>query len=522
MYTYIIFAAALVAFVLTRNLYIKLQHKRQAQKLGCQPPAKRPGRLPLGIDFIQEIIVDSKANEVPLHFERVAERMFPSTTWTTDMFGGRSLFTIEPANIKALLATQFKDYALGPRRKQCFSPIFAHGIFTDDGERWERSRGLIRPSFAREQLANVEVLERHVQNLMQCLSTSGGWTEQTDLVPLFFRLTLDSSTQSLFGQSVDSQIAALAVSNKSSSLPVQNSEWHAFGPSFDTATEQISRRFRLNQLYWVWDTKALRSSCAEVHRFADHFVRRALLQANNAEKDIENGKQPYIFLHELAKSTQDPTELRDQLLNVLLAGRDTTAGLLGFTWYQLAQHPDIYAKLRATVTTDFGTYSSPRNLDFAGLKACTYLMHVLHETLRLHPAVPINSRQAEHDTTLPHGGGPDGASPVFVPRGTQVAYSVHVMHRRRDLWGADADQFRPERWTDRKAGWEFLPFNGGPRICLGQQSALATAGYVTVRMVQRFERLVDLVQHNPATGREKYWTTVTDAPVHVKVRLQEG
>lgn len=106
--------------------------------------------------------------------------------------------------------------------------------------------------------------------------------------------------------------------------------------------------------------------------------------------------------------------------------------------------------------------------------------------LRLHPVVPGNARFAIADTVLPVGGGPDGQSPVFVPKDAIVTYSVWSMHRREDFYGPDANEFRPERWADLRPGWEYLPFNGGPRICVGQQYALTEAGYVTVRLAQQF------------------------------------
>lgn len=70
-----------------------------------------------------------------------------------------------------------------------------------------------------------------------------------------------------------------------------------------------------------------------------------------------------------------------------------------------------------------------------------------------------------------------------------VGYSPFVMHRRKDLYGEDADEYKPERWANLRPGWEYLPFNGGPRICLGQQYALTEASYVTVRIVQEFSKL---------------------------------
>lgn len=109
--------------------------------------------------------------------------------------------------------------------------------------------------------------------------------------------------------------------------------------------------------------------------------------------------------------------------------------------------------------------------------------------LRLYPSVPQNIRFANRDTTLPVGGGRDGKAPVFIKKGQLVSYAVYSMHRRKDLYGEDAEEYRPERWDSLRVGWGYLPFNGGPRICVGQQFALTEAGYTIVRLVQEFERI---------------------------------
>jgi len=112
--------------------------------------------------------------------------------------------------------------------------------------------------------------------------------------------------------------------------------------------------------------------------------------------------------------------------------------------------------------------------------------------LRLYPPIPINVRIAQKTTLLPRGGGPHGTSPVLVPKNTGVGYVVYYMHRRKDLYGADAMEFRPERWENDKLaniGWAYLPFHGGPRLCLGKDFALTEASYAVVRVLQRFPRL---------------------------------
>ena len=211
-----------------------------------------------------------------------------------------------------------------------------------------------------------------------------------------------------------------------------------------------------------------------VHRFIDYFVDAALRKWHEGKVTrsmggVDPGTGRYVFLHALVAETQDPVELRFQLVNILLAGRDTTAGMLGWAFYTLARRPDVWQRLRAAILSDFGTYDSGEEISFSKLKSCTYLHYFLNETLRLYPSVPVNSRRSVRATTLPSGGGPDARQPIFVPPDTNVDYSVHVMHRLKAYWGDDADDFKPERWATRRPGWEYLPFNGGPRICLGRE-----------------------------------------------------
>lgn len=109
------------------------------------------------------------------------------------------------------------------------------------------------------------------------------------------------------------------------------------------------------------------------------------------------------------------------------------------------------------------------------------------------PPVPILSKTAVRDTVLPRGGGPNGAEPMFVPKGGIAMYSSQAMMRQPSVYGADADDFRPERWADDslRPGWDYLPFGGGPRVCLGQQYALTETYFVTVRLMQHFRRIED-------------------------------
>lgn len=363
---------------------------------------------------------------------------------------------------------------------------------------------------------------------MHCLTPdTSTWTPVVDIMPMFFRLTLDSATEFLFGESVESQLSQLSgYQSKRKAIGVSEKE---FGQSFDRAQAILSSAFAFGDFYWIAHNAELREHCRRVHAFIDHYVQLALSKNKSpGTEPNSNGKPKYVFLDALAESTRDPVELRSELLNILLAGRDTTASLLSYVYRLFTTHPEKYDKLRAIVLESFGTYNNPREITFEKLKGCNYLQWVMNETLRLYPVVPFDGRRALKDTTLPTGGGPDGRSPIYVRKGQQVDYSVYAMHRRKDLWGPDADAFRPERWDGRRSGWEYLPFNGGPRICIGQQFALTEAGYVLVRLLQRFEKIQGVGNSwDPVAkggyGYDRFGYTLTICPADgVKLRMKEA
>ncbi|KAF9893460.1 hypothetical protein FE257_010772 [Aspergillus nanangensis] len=492
MYSFLIFipAAAVLYALYCGATTISDRHK--ARYMGCQPAYQQKNRLLLGLDQLQRLAAADKAGRVPEEYVKIfAEEK--RRTFRTSMLGSTFIQTIEPKNVQALLGTKFKDFGLGDLRRRTFSPLLGNGIFTADGKLWEHSRAMLRPQFAREQVADLDLEEKHLQDLLQLLPTyPNGWTESANITPMLFRLTFDSATEFLFGTQVHSQRRALAeLAGKSHIMPL---EWKNLAKSFDAGTKHLGDRARLLEFYWLHNPREFRDSIQEVHRFADFCVREALERSANIPLEAAliptaAAKQKYTFLDELVKVTKDPIELRSQLLNILLAGRDTTASLLSWTFWLLACHSDIFHRLRSQIIHDFGPYEHTDKITFSSLKSCTFLQHVLNEVLRLYPPVPVNARRAIRDTTLPLGGGLDGTAPVFVKKGQEVGYYVGVMHRMEEFWGKDAGEFNPDRWAGRKTGWEYLPFNGGPRICLGQQFALTEAGYILTRMLQRFDQL---------------------------------
>ncbi|MBE3044303.1 cytochrome P450 [Candidatus Bathyarchaeota archaeon] len=253
-----------------------------------------------------------------------------------------------------------------------------------------------------------------------------------------------------------------------------------------------------------------------INAFINDYIEDALRLSPEELATKSKSDTGYTFLHAIAGFTRDPTILRDQIVGVLLAGRDTTASTLSFCLYELARHPEVVAKLRREILDTLGADGEPT---YRNLKDMAYVKAVVNETLRLYPAVPYNMRVALKDTTLPRGGGPDGKKPVGVLKGMVIAYSTYIMQRRADLYPAvsenfaEINTFSPERWEGwHPKGHEYVPFNAGPRICVGQQFALTEMAYLLCRMFQKYETVENRM--GPEGEGPMMRTDLTSKPAH--------
>lgn len=455
---------------------IKARRKFRAEK-GCYPvTCQLPLRDPIfGIDFILDLIRLFKEKRFLSTF---ANQYYGKIGNTFSISRGtqQTIFTVEPENIKTVLAVNFKDFGLG-FRLPLFSPVTGRGIFAVDGDEWAHSRAMLRPTFAKDQVADLGLIDEHLSRLLSMIPPN----KTINLQDLLHTFTLDAGTHFLFGESTN------IFSN-----PSKMSQ--AFSEAFEFTLKDVAFQIRLGPLR-RFQSKSSRKKAAQsyqqVRSYVDHYVEQAIALRNDSslKKDSKMHRDPDhahdSLLKQLAMSAESKEKIRDELLSVLIASRDTTSNMLGNLFFVLARRPDVWAKLRREVQLELGPglpqYEQLRNLKYA--KFC------INESLRLHPTVPSNGRMAVRDTILPRGGGPTGDGPIHVPKGSMVNYTVYAMHRRKDLWGPDADEFRPERWEDRRPSWEFLPFNGGPRICLGQQYAITEALLTIVRFAQKFEFL---------------------------------
>lgn len=208
---------------------------------------------------------------------------------------------------KPLCSPRFADYGLGARRGALL-PFIGEGIFTQDGTAWKHSRELLRRPFLKSHYQDLKGFGAHIDSLIAGLSSSSG---VVDLQPFFFRFTLATTTALIFGQPVDGLEQAQ----------------QTFTKDFDYASMISSLRTRLQDFYWAYNPLKYKAACRGIKEFANAFVKQALQEKNRLGPDSDR----YAFIQDLYDEMQDPALVRDQLVNVLLAGRDTTACLLSWT-----------------------------------------------------------------------------------------------------------------------------------------------------------------------------------------------
>ncbi len=499
-------------FRLLGNIRRALQVRRLAAAQGCGPVVRWKTYDPIfGLDHLWAIYKDYSAHKfLQATTDRFA-KLQSNTIRYSALWGPPTISTIEPDNLKCILATKFKDFNIDQYRKEALQSIMGEGIFASDGQTWQHSRELLKPTFARAEIDDPTYLEAHADDLMKAISAESD--DIIDLQPLFSSASLDIITEFLFGESARSLDPDKRKGNDGS-----KTEAEKFYDAFSYIVRAINGQdAKYGVLSLFLPDLGFKKHKKIMDTYVDSVIERAIADEKSSNNK-DDSHQRHTFLSDIVKATQDRPRLRAEFLNILLAGRDTTESFLSSLFFTLSQRPEIFSKLQHEIDNS----GIPMNPSFSQLKSLPYLRATLNEVQRLYPSAPENDRNAITDTTLPLGGGPDQKLPVFLKKGTIVHWSSFALHRRKDLYGDDAEEFRPERWLDGPNGekglrvsWGYIPFNGGPRVCIGQQFALMEVSYLTVRLVREFEK-IEAVEKRPWVEKATIVATVNGG---VKVRL---
>jgi cytochrome P450 len=368
--------------------------------------------------------------------------------------GHRRIYLLNhPDLIEYLLTTGARNFAKRTYVLNLLVPVLGNGLLTSDGDFWLRQRRLMQPAFGRQRIAAygpimVELTLRMLQR----------WRdgETHDLHAEMMRLTLEIVGRTLFGADVGGDADEVG--------EVLEVVMHNF----------LSRWERLIPVpAWLPTPSNIRfwRALSRLNRIVYRLIRQR--RTGGGEGDD--------LLSLLLRATDEgggmtDLQLRDEVTTLFLAGHETTANALSWTWYLLGQHPEVEAKLLIELQTVLGG----RPPEVADLPRLPYCEHVVQEALRLYPPAYGFGRVAVRECAI--GG-------FHVPRGTTVIVSQWVTQRDGRFF-EDPLAFRPERWAGdllkRLPHYAYFPFGGGPRICIGGGFALQEAALVVATVIPRY------------------------------------
>ncbi|KAG6906970.1 hypothetical protein DXG01_011167 [Tephrocybe rancida] len=529
--TWAVIASTIVAIPFGLLLKVSVTdfiNRRNAAALGAVLPPRVKDKYPAGLGLLFEMINNLKVGYAGENFDKWAQK-YGNTFNLRILFEDR-IFTAEPDYMKAILATQFDAFEKGPSFYQQLHSFLGTGVFNSDGKMWNIPawrrfhRAMTRPFFSKDRITHFDIFERHAQDAIQQLKFRLKEGHPVDIQDLASRFTMDSATEFLFAKNVHSLGAGLPYPHYSPLARSAASETHPaniFSKAFDEAQRHLAFRARYGAAWPLrefWKDK-VSEKMVPIFEFITPILTEAVSRNKalsndeklgaNVDREVQDGES---LIDHLIKYTDDPIVLRDETLNILLAGRDTvryslsagpplttivqTTNSISYAIYMLAKHPDVLGRLRNEVLSKIGSSRRPTYDDMKGMK---YLRAVIngpltsgedHRWQESLATTDIPDRTSNKATLWPSK---IGGKPFYIPAHTKTPYSVFLMHRRTDLWGPDANKFDPGRFLDERLRkyltpnpFIFLPFNAGPRICLGQQFAYHETSFFLIRLLQTF------------------------------------
>ncbi|SOD78414.1 Cytochrome P450 [Spirosoma fluviale] len=375
--------------------------------------------------------------------------------------GGRNQYLVfQPEDSKHILQENNRNYGRSPAF-EVLKIFLGNGLLTSDGDFWRRQRRLAQPAFHRQKLAALaETMIAETADWLDTLK-SADLTQPVNVSQAFMDVTMRIVCKTLFGSDTSGKLDGLShaldslnyLANSRMLSPIR------FPMSWPTPNNQRSKRAQRQVDTFIY---GLIDQRRKQHEDKDDLLGMLL-----SAEDEETGER------------MSDQQLRDECVTIFSAGHETTAVSMAWTIYLLTKHPDILTRLQAESQTVLGDARIPPADAFRRL---IYTLQVVQESLRLYPPAWIMSRRARED---------DHIGPYTIPAGDTALVCPYLLHRDPANWPEperfDPDRFAPGGPKDKLHSYAYLPFGGGPRLCIGNQFALMEMQILLALFVRRFD-----------------------------------
>ena len=390
---------------------------------------------------------------------------FPAEAYEKDivvrrLLWRRTFIVNEPQAIKHILLDNAANYVRADIARRLLEPGLGRGLLTSEGERWRKHRRIMAPAFDYRSIIGYAPIMTEIASRLADQWDRLPEGAELDVAAAMMHATLHIISRAMFSSDSDDIVDTV----EHGVARYQNSVRPGF---FDLigAPDWLAR---------LVSPRRGRGILADFDKAIDRLL---------AAREHAGNARPQDLLARLIAARDEETgggmtarEVRDQVVTIFMAGHETTALALTWTWYLLSQHPAVEAKLHAELDAVLGG-RPPRHEDLARLP---YSRLVIEESMRLYPPAHTISRQAiGDDAVLGHR----------IPAGSAVIMSPWLLHRKPAIW-SDPQRFDPERFSpERSAGrhrFAYIPFGAGPRICIGMAFAMTEAVLILATIAQRY------------------------------------
>jgi len=361
----------------------------------------------------------------------------------------------DPAVVNAINVTYWADFYKPDYIKAMWKPFLGNGLVPNDGESWKRQHKLIMPGFHKKRVdayapTMVQFTERMIDRWKE--------GERKDMRVELNALALEVVASTLFDIDIgkeDSKTIRDAIGEVSEIL-VTDADKMVARPNWWPSAENRRKKNAISQI--------------------ERIIERAHQERLASDEDRGDLFSHMVFAEDEQGRMSDK-QLRDEAMTLIFAGHETTAHALTWTWYLLAKHPRKVAKMREELDRVLGD----RRAEVDDLPSLPYLEMVVKESLRLLPSVWAYARQAQRDLVI------EGYE---IKKGQTVTIS-HIAMGRNPKYYDDPEEFRPERWTRELERalpkGAYVPFAGGPRVCLGKQFAMMEMRMILATLLRRVD-----------------------------------
>lgn len=369
--------------------------------------------------------------------------------------GKSVLFCRDAILLNHVLQKNQKNYTKSTIQTKEVAKYVGKGLLTAEGEVWQKQRKLIQPAFHKSQLVLLlETIQKTINSELENIQIG----KPMDVFPVFNDLAFQTVVKSIFN------------------IDVETEDVKALQHTTEATQSMLVQELRQPFLVWWFELSGKTKRHLDMTDHSRAILRRLVYERVQSKEKHDDLLDMLLDAKYEDGTSMEESQLIDEILILFAAGHETTSNALTFCAELLARNPMAQSK----ILEEIHTIKSETNDLMESIKMATYTKQVIEEAMRLYPPAYFIDRVNKED---------DECNGIFLPKGSNLLFSVYEIHRHRDFW-EEPTMFKPERFAKEntlKLSKHYYPFGAGPRMCIGNNFAMYEMILTLLSLVEKYE-----------------------------------